>query len=239
MPKAHKHSLTVFSNSKVVDASDEKILERAAISQMEMIPQLESEAAIRAIFAGLALQKLRRKAAHGTWEKKLKQMLTSVNIWTPKTAKTNASYYMRLASHFVEKTRVSVPEMLALPGDQTELALDGDSTAQARRMVEKLKKYVGDFSLNELLVRANIKGVERDVEEDNLPPEKQEQAARERLFESLWNANQTVLTALTDDQKAHLVKQFEADKLARLLDQHREIVRRLNDQMRAANHPTS
>lgn len=234
MAKAHRHSLTVFSNPKLVDSSEEKTLEQVVVSQMAMIPKLENEAAFRAIFTGLALQKLRQKTPHGQWTDRLRQILTSVKIWSPKTAQTNASYYMRLASHFVEKMKASVPELLALPGDQTELALDGDSSAQGRRMAEKLKKYVADFSLNELLVRANIKGVERDVLEDPLSPEKQEQAVRERLFETLWNANQTVLTALNDDQKAHIVRQFEADKVARLLDQHKEIVRRLNEQLRAA-----
>lgn len=227
--KSHKHALTVFADPKIRAATPTDKLVEIAKHQLATIPTLENEAAVRAILLGLTLQKLRSAAPHGTWENQLTQMLTSVNIWTPKTAKTNASYYMRLASFFVEKTRVTVPEMLALPGDQTELAIDEHSSAQARRFVEKLGKFVGQWSLNELLVRNGIKGVQRDQEDDeNTPPEQQQQRIRDKILERAFSGIENLEDAVTKEENLHW---FEPDHWKMMQHRLSGIMRRINERV--------
>jgi hypothetical protein len=217
--KSHKHALTVFADPKVRAATPTDQLVEIARVQLAAIPALENEAAVRAVLLGLTLQKLRAGAPHGTWVEQLTQMLTATNVWTPKTAKVNASYYMRLASFFVEKTRVTVPEMLALPGDQTELAIDENSSAQARRFSEKLGKFVGQWSLNELLVRNGIKGVQRDQEDDNQPPEKQLENAREKVWEKAWNGVEALFEVFSKDDEIHQLDNQRYDLLAHRLSE--------------------
>lgn len=231
MSKSHKHALTVFTDPKLRAATPVEQLTQVAQQQLAAIPNLENEAAVRAIFLGLTLQKLRAIAPHGTWEETLKQIVTSVTIWTPKTALTNGKYYMRLASFFVEKTRVTVPEMLALPGDQTELAIDENSSAQARRFSEKLGKFVGQWSLNELLVRHGIKGVQREDDgNENQPPEKQLQNAREKVWEKVWNGTEALLEVLTAEDEIHYLD----DKKVELLSQRVLEIKRKLDARRAS-----
>lgn len=229
--KSHKHALTVFADPKIRAATPTEKLVEIARQQIAAIPALENEAAVRAILLGLTLQKLRSAAPHGTWTEQLVQILTSVKIWSPKTAQTNASYYMRLASFFVEKSRVTVPEMLALPGDQTELAIDENSSAQARRFAEKLGKFVGQWSLNELLVRNGIKGVQRDQDGEETPaPEKQLENAREKVWEKVWNGAEALFEVLAADDQIHYLD----GKQVELLSQRVSEIKRMLDARRSS-----
>jgi hypothetical protein len=67
-------------------------------------------------------------------------------------------FLMKLALVFVDKCKVKKPEILALPGDQAELALDTLDGA-ARRMMVKAEKFTGELSLNELFIKHDIKAV--------------------------------------------------------------------------------
>jgi hypothetical protein len=63
---------------------------------------------------------------------------------------------MRLALAAVENTKATVPEILALPGDQKELVFE-TGEAPARRLMAKLVEFVGERSLNELFGDLGIK----------------------------------------------------------------------------------
>jgi len=124
-------------------------LQRAAITQIALVRRMESESALRAILVGMALMRVKHSLAHGEFMPWLKKNLDA-------TAHRQANYYMRLGLVFLEKTKATKPEVLALPGDQAELSLD-NIEGPARRLMEKMTKFVGDKSLNELLSEHAIK----------------------------------------------------------------------------------
>jgi|GEM_PF-5784336 len=158
MAKTPKHALTVLASPELTVGKEKiKSLEAAAVAQCAAVGQLESKAAAGAIMAGLTLHRVKASTPHGKFGSFIEQKLTKVNFWTAGTAKTNASYYMRLALAFVEKARADKGALLALPNDATTLDL-GD-TANAKKLAAALEKFVGDLSLTELLIKHNIKGV--------------------------------------------------------------------------------
>jgi hypothetical protein len=117
---------------------------------------MESKAAMGGILAGLTLHRVKASLPHGKFGAWVAQISTSGGN-LPAVKKSQASNYMRLALVFVEKAKVQKPDLLALPGDQTALEL-GDN-AQHARFLGKLNGFVGDLSLNELLIKHGIKGV--------------------------------------------------------------------------------
>jgi hypothetical protein len=177
-------------------------VQAATIEQFRSIPRLEREAAARAVLAGLALHRV-KMSMPGEFSRWIAQMLPKVTSWTPATAKKNASFYMRLAATFVERAKVSKPDLLALPGDQTTLALDVGEGA-ARVFFDKLGKFVGDCSLNELLAKYGIKdakalGGARTGSDGNgktveIDPEQLAANARAELSDLHETARQLLLT---------------------------------------------
>ena len=124
-------------------------IQAAALQQLAEVARLGRERGARAILAGLALCRVKASLKHGQFLPWLK-----ANVGVGKTA---CNDYMRLALAFVEKAGVSKPDLLALPGDQTNLAIDESDEAQ-RRFFAKLEKFVGQSSLSELLEKHGIKG---------------------------------------------------------------------------------
>lgn len=124
-------------------------IQAAALQQLAEVARLGRERGARAILAGLALCRVKASLKHGQFLPWLK-----ANVGVGKTA---CNDYMRLALAFVEKAGVSKPDLLALPGDQTNLAIDESDEAQ-RRFFSKLEKFVGQSSLSELLEKHGIKG---------------------------------------------------------------------------------
>ncbi|MFA5266035.1 MAG: hypothetical protein WC378_19610 [Opitutaceae bacterium] len=123
-------------------------LQAAAIAQIQQIRTLEREGAARAILAGLTLHRVKASLKFGQFMPWLKGNVQGV-------AYSQCNYYMRLASVFVEKCRVSKPDLLALPGDQTSLAITSET--EGRALLEKLSAFVGDRSLRDLLEKHGIK----------------------------------------------------------------------------------
>ncbi|HEY8836678.1 MAG TPA: hypothetical protein VIO16_03150 [Dehalococcoidia bacterium] len=184
--------------------------------------------------AGLTLHRVKASTPHGKFGSFIEQKLTKVNFWTAGTAKTNASYYMRLALAFVEKARADKGALLALPNDATTLDL-GD-TANAKKLAAALEKFVGDLSLTELLIKHNIKGVglktelavgDDDAEDPSeMTPAQRATFEREQAFMEAWNSTQAIRAAFTDPDKAHLISdpkkvqqiKHEVIELNKLLD---------------------
>lgn len=78
----------------------------------------------------------------------VEQNLTTGQRWV--------NYTMRLALVFFEKSRVSKSDLLALPGEQVELGLDGQHGSQCV-FIEKAVKFVGELSTTELLQKHGIR----------------------------------------------------------------------------------
>ena len=123
-------------------------LQAVAVQQLAVIKQLHASAALRAILVGLTLHRIKAASTHGEWMPWLKKNFDG--------GKSTANHYMRLALVFVEKTKAKRPDLLALPGDQIDLALENPGAAE-KRLMDKAAKFVGTKTLSELLDEHGIR----------------------------------------------------------------------------------
>jgi hypothetical protein len=152
MPKNTKTSALVVLSDRELTYSEQQLpkLQAAALAQIAQIRSLERESAARAILAGLTLHRVKHSVKFGQFMPWLKTNVKG-------TGYAQCNFYMRLASCFVEKCHVKKPDLLALPGDQTSLAIDGQGEVEGRMLLTKLSEFVGQRSLNELLDKHGIK----------------------------------------------------------------------------------
>lgn len=120
---------------------------------LEEIQRAERVTALRAITLGLALWKVRLALPHGQWMPWQAEHLG--------VGGRQVNYYMRLALVFLLKSRATKTELRALPVDSVELT---STDALSRSLFSRLEKFVGECSLNELLVKHGIRGVTRDTD---------------------------------------------------------------------------
>jgi len=153
-----QHALTVLASTELVAKDNElELLKTAAVDQFAAVAKMEGRAARGGIVCGLTLHRLKSSLPHGKFLPFVDQMFPEGTFQSPVTRRKNVSYLMRLAEVFIEKAKVSKPDILALPGDPLSLELGDNHTAQ--RFLEKLDKFAGEASLNELLIKHGIKGV--------------------------------------------------------------------------------
>jgi len=171
--QANRSALVVLADTKLT-AQGEALaqLQKSAVVALQAVPQMERQAAAHAILAGMTLHRVKASLPHGQFMPWLAQIpTTGGNL---KVSQAQANYYMKLATVFVGKAKVTAPDVLALPGDQTQLLLEGGE-GEARAFFGKLSKFVGTKSLNELLSEHEIKGGKklggaREATDDNPPP---------------------------------------------------------------------
>lgn len=157
-PTKEKPSASIVLKSRETFAVMEIAqLQTVAIDQLAAIPRLQREASLRAILCGLTLHRVKATLPHGDWMPWLKQIATTGSNLP---GRQQCNFYMRLAEVAVEKMKATRPELLALPGDQSELTLD-TADGQTRVFIEKLTKFVGGRSLNELLDDHGIKNAKQ------------------------------------------------------------------------------
>lgn len=149
-------ALATLSDPKLSAAVRLPDLQKIAVREFARLANSERENALRAILLGLTLHRIKAGTKHGEWTPCLREILTSVKIWSPKTAQTNASYYMRLALCACARAKATVPELMALPADETGFAIEG-ARAAAKRLMDRLDDYVGERSLDEILRDEGIK----------------------------------------------------------------------------------
>ncbi|MBC8010048.1 MAG: hypothetical protein H7067_08125 [Burkholderiales bacterium] len=188
------YALSLVTETRIAAKEDPALadLQRSAIEQLKIISGLRREEALRALLVGAQLLRIKESMPRGTWMPWIEENIKTGQRWV--------NYLMRLALIFFEKTRVSKPELLALPGDQAELALDGLHGAQ-RVFVEKAVKFVGDLSTSELLEKHKIKGTAkvggaREKGEDApevLTPEQLAAKKKEELGEWLATGRQFLI----------------------------------------------
>jgi hypothetical protein len=152
---------------------------------LEEIRQMERTAAQRAIVLGLTLWRIRGALPHGAWVPWQEKHLSA--------GRTQVNYIMRLALVFLTKSRATKIELRALPTDSTELAANDELS---RALVARLEKFVGECSLNELLVKFGIKGVTRDTGDESADDQGTTPAGEQMLFtevcEHFYSIRQTL-----------------------------------------------
>jgi hypothetical protein len=153
MPKPTTITALAVINSSELKARDHHLqqLQETVVTQLGYMRGLRRQESLRGLFVGLALQRIKASMPHGHFGKWVKK---NVAIF----GERYVQFLMKLALVFIDKCNVKKPEILALPGDQTEFALDtlqGDE----RRFVEKAEKFTGELSLNELFIKYDIKSV--------------------------------------------------------------------------------
>jgi hypothetical protein len=214
-------------------------LKEAAVLQASAISELESKAALGAIIAGLTFHRVKASLNHGEFGPWIAQISTSGGNLNIK--KSQANHYMRLAMVFLEKAKVQKPDLLALPGDQ--MALEVGDGHPARQFFTKAQKFVGDLSLNELLIKHGIKGVglktelAQGAEDDEAQtPEQKAAVARERAWAETFESVQRIRANLTETARMHLltdpkhieILKSELVEVSKLLDDRLANLRAVN-----------
>ncbi len=145
-----KHALVIV-DSPELSASGALLpkLQAAAVHQVKLIRRTESEASQRAILLGLTLYRI-KASMKGTFTDWLKKDFDVLGY-------RQARYYMAASLAFIEKTKATLPEFLALPGDQAELQLAAVPEGKGRALMAKIEKFVGDRSLGEMFEDLGIK----------------------------------------------------------------------------------
>lgn len=187
-------------------------LQAIVTQQFDMVKALERDAALRAILVGLILHRIKAGLKHGEFMPWLKKNITG-------TGYRQCAYYMKLGSVFVEETRLTKDELLALPGDKTDLAVI-PADAEARRFMEKARKFVGELSLSELLDEHNLKekkklgGAHGQGEGDEkIDPERLSEMKREEASECLQRAEQLFVDENIFQHLKHEERKVVVEKL--------------------------
>lgn len=146
----NKHALVVVASPELSAPSALlPKLQAAAVHQVKLIRRTESEASQRALLLGLTLWRI-KASMKGTFTGWLKKDFDSLGY-------RQARYYMSASLAFIEKTKATLPEFLALPGDQAELALDALPEGKGRALMAKIEKFVDGRSLGDLFEDLGIK----------------------------------------------------------------------------------
>lgn len=171
-------------------------LQSSTVKTLSLIQHEEQANTLRRVLVGFALHRIKASLKHGEWMPWLKKGVKGKGY-------AQCNFYMRLATVAAEEMRVTRPELLALPGDQSELSLD-TAEGEARRFMEKLTKFVGDKTFNELLDEHGIKETKkiggarekRVVEADptDTDPEQLYLAARDEIGGALAHAESLLVT---------------------------------------------
>jgi hypothetical protein len=178
------------------------------------VKTLERDAALRAIFVGIYLHRIKAGTKHGEFMPWVKKNVKG-------TGYSQCNFYMKLAAVFVEETNLTKPELLALPGDKANLALT-PSDAQAKKFMAKAQKFVGDLSLNELLDQHGIKDKKKlggahggSTDDTKIDPDRLAEMKRDEASECLSRAEQlfvdeNILQHLKPEERAVAVEKLEA-----------------------------
>jgi hypothetical protein len=234
MAKTSTQTLVLLASSELrADQQELDRLTRGVIENMTMMRRLRGEEALRGLLVGMMLHRVKHSLPHGQFGPWIR---ANVHDFGDRYV----NYLMRLSLAFIDKAKVNKPELLALPGEQVELALEGKEGAQ-RRFLEKAVKFVGELSLNELLIKHGIKSVGLKTElmegegdqDDELTPEQRAQYAREQAWLETWTAAQQLRASLTEPDKISLItepqhlEQLKAEvvELNKLVDERLAILR--------------
>lgn len=161
MSKAKERALAVLETDQIGrNFQFEKRIVDQVREEHALICKDEKLAALRGLRLGIVLYRVKQVLPHGKFMPFVKKAFKG---YTHRTA----TDFMRVARHFVEKTRANVPEVLALANTQGDLAL-GDG-APERDLLKKANRYIGDKSLTQLIADA-AKASHVEPASDSTPP---------------------------------------------------------------------
>jgi hypothetical protein len=143
-----RSALTLLSDPQIATGGGNlESLQKTTVEQIDLIKRMESESALRAVLVGLALHRIKASLKHGAFGKWQTENLNA--------KRAQVGYYMRLAIVCLEDAGFSKPETLGLSEIGTDLATS--DAASAKRAFKKIQDFVGEKSLNELLVEHGLK----------------------------------------------------------------------------------
>lgn len=123
-------------------------LQQSAIDNVNRIRLTDQENALRSLFVGVALLRIKESLAYGQF-----------GPWVEanfKCSRRMIGYYMSAAMVFIGEMKLASAELAINPGDKFELAVDSRDAA-VKRFVSKARKFIGDSSFSELLAEHGIK----------------------------------------------------------------------------------
>ncbi|HEY0966954.1 MAG TPA: DUF3102 domain-containing protein [Opitutaceae bacterium] len=151
MPKSKTNALTVVQSPELIAAPAVVAkLQKATIEQLLIVNQLGVERAHRAVFVGFLLTRVKASLKHGEWGAWQKE-----NVHAFK--KSTANHYMRLFAVFCESMEIQLPDLMALPVNKAKSLVNSKGNTPAHRFAAKLKEFVGERSLSELLDEHGIR----------------------------------------------------------------------------------
>lgn len=147
-------ALAIIDNAPKQNGRDVRRLQASIAKEFALIPQREMTNAVSAILIGLGLHIIKASVPRGEFRPYIEETLPSGNKWTKGTAIKNASLFMRLSLSALEQVQPSKPELLALTEGSVSSEL---SSGAAAKYVSRLEEWIGERSLNELLIDEGIK----------------------------------------------------------------------------------
>jgi hypothetical protein len=124
-------------------------LQRAVVQQHELILHETSTTALRALFIGVALHRIKESLPYGAFGPWVQETFKG-------TSRRTISYYMSAAIVFIGELKVTQKELAIAPSEKFELSLDSRDR-EVKRFVTKARKFIGDLSFSELLAKYGIK----------------------------------------------------------------------------------
>lgn len=218
-----KHALTILESDEIsTGGGNLETFAEQALAELDAIRHMETGAALRALRFGVVIYQAKAAAKHGQFMK-----------WQQATfkgaAKSQCNYYMRLAAAFVEKTKLDLQGVLALPAAQGEL-VPAKQTGAARTVLAAAIDYIDGRSLNECLADEGIKAKKKPVKRgggsatddkpDDVVPEQTVQERFNAIEEGVRLAREAATdrgTWMSFDRKQHdALKDLFADASAKL-----------------------
>lgn len=131
-------------------------------AELALIQKLEAQTTGRAIRVGLWLWQAKARVPHGQFKAWIESAVTGRGY-------RQCAFYMKIALVFAEKSRVGEKGLAALLQHDFKRA---PKNAEAKDALAKLAAFIGDLSLNELLIKHGIKGVglKAELTEGEAPP---------------------------------------------------------------------
>lgn len=196
--------------------------------EVDRIDHEQSMLPVRAIFVGCMLAQIRATIEHGKWLPWIKEHFGK--------KKSTVYLYIALAEVCAEKKKLKLPELVALP--QLSLDLEPGDNDDAASAMKKIRAFVGDQSLRDLLdlhevqkrTPVTTRGGKREKSEDTEP--KGPAAAPDWCSE----AEKAIWGTLTSDEQRHAFTFYRPmlNELGHdMADQQRSMIAHLDDRTRA------
>lgn len=166
-------------------------LPKQLAKELDLIHKLESQAAGRAIRIGAWLWQAKAQLRHGEFKGWIDQHVEGRGYRA-------CAFYMKLALAFVEKSKISEPQLAALCAHNFK---GTPKSSAGKEAAERLATFIGDHSLNELLIKHGIKSVGLKGEltaGDEAPPAATEGEQMDLVWSQAYEPAKSLADLLTE-----------------------------------------